>query len=209
MSVSKRFPADTRLQEKTFLNNDEINGELYALLQSCSMPVAQPDGSIITKVFKKDLPKQADMCKKLGIGSPKTLRTKMKLLESRGFVLKEEDGNYILPEREDMFLMIPLETLQFINNNCKEHIMKIYIYLGQRYKFALSKGQPYEFTSEELGEHCGIKVKNNSRGYQIINDALTLLVNNGLIDYVSFFNGVTQKKKLTNFSFEYKDEKKG
>jgi hypothetical protein len=29
----------------------------------------------------------------------------------------------------------------------------------------MSRGVNYEFTSEELGEHIGIKVKNNSKGY--------------------------------------------
>jgi hypothetical protein len=42
---------------------------------------------------------------------------------------------------------------------------------------------------EEIGEHTGIKVKNNSRGYEIINNALTLLYNSGMIDYVSYFDG--------------------
>jgi hypothetical protein len=53
----------------------------------------------------------------------------------------------------------------------------------------LDKGIAYEFTLEELGNHIGIKVKNNSRGYEIINNALELLSNSGLIDYVSFFDG--------------------
>jgi hypothetical protein len=56
---------------------------------------------------------------------------------------------------------------------------------------------------EEIGEHTGIKVKNNSRGYEIINNALTLLYNSGMIDYISYFDGQMQKKKLTKFSFEY------
>jgi hypothetical protein len=56
---------------------------------------------------------------------------------------------------------------------------------------------------EELGEHIGIKVKNNSRGYEIINNALELLYNSGLIDYCEFFDGQAQRKKLTKFSFEH------
>jgi hypothetical protein len=68
----------------------------------------------------------------------------------------------------------------------------------------MSRGVNYEFTSEELGDHIGIKVKNNSRGYEIINNALNLLYNSGLIDYCSYFNGKSQKKKLTGFSFDVK-----
>ena len=47
----------------------------------------------------------------------------------------------------------------------------------------------YEFTSEELGEHTGIKVKNSTRGYEIVNNALALLENSGLIEYVEFYDG--------------------
>lgn len=71
----------------------------------------------------------------------------------------------------------------------------------------MSRGTSYEFTSEELGDHIGIKVKNNSKGYQIVNNALELLYNSELIDYVSYFDGVMQKKKLTKFSFEYCEKK--
>lgn len=104
---------------------------------------------------------------------------------------------------ENIYFLIPLKTLKYLNDNCKEHVIKIYVYLGQRYKWALDKGIAYEFTLEELGNHIGIKVKNNSRGYEIINNALELLSNSGLIDYVSFFDGQMQKKKLTKFSYEY------
>ena len=40
----------------------------------------------------------------------------------------------------------------------------------------MERGYPYEFTLDELGENVGLKVKNNSRGYEIVNNALTLLV---------------------------------
>ena len=53
----------------------------------------------------------------------------------------------------------------------------------------MERGYPYEFTLDELGENVGLKVKNHSRGYGVVNNALTLLVNNGLINYISFFDG--------------------
>ena len=37
--VEKHFPADTSLEMSTFLNNKDIDGRLYAYLQSKSMPV--------------------------------------------------------------------------------------------------------------------------------------------------------------------------
>lgn len=50
--IQKRFPANTTLQESTFLNNKKINGELYALLISYSYP----DAERRTVVKKGDLP---------------------------------------------------------------------------------------------------------------------------------------------------------
>jgi hypothetical protein len=165
------------------------------------MPV-EKDDAVITIVAKKNVPSQAKMCETLGIKSPKTLRSHMNYLIEREYVQQLDNGDYLLPEMENIYFLIPLHTLQYLNDNCREHIIKIYVYLGQRYKYALSQGKHYEFSLEELGDHIGIKVKNNSRGYEIINNALNLLYNSGLIDYCSFFDGKSQRKKLTSFSFE-------
>lgn len=199
--ISKRIPADTSLEELTFLNDKNIDGELYAFLQSISMPVEQ-DGNVLTIAIKRNVPSQSKICEILGIKSPKTLRSHLNYLIEREYVQQLDNGDYLLPEMENIYFLIPLHTLQYLNDNCREHIIKIYVYLGQRYKYALSQGKHYEFSLEELGDHIGIKVKNNSRGYEIINNALNLLYNSGLIDYCSFFDGKSQKKKLTSFSFE-------
>lgn len=157
-------------------------------------------------VLKSAMPKQNVMCEQLGIKTTKTFRNHLDYLISRGYII-EEDKRYVLPEMEDIYFYIPLKTLRYLNNNCREHVIKIYVYLGQRFKWAMSRGVNYEFTSEELGDHIGIKVKNNSKGYSIVNNALELLYNSELIDYVSYFDGMMQKKKLTRFSFEYKEMK--
>lgn len=198
----KRFPATINLNELTFLNDKKINGELYAYLQSVSEVNDLGDNNYETFIEKKKMPNQSLMCKTLGIKSPKTLRSHFNYLIERGFVIEEGD-KYILPKMENFYFLIPLKTLQFLRDNCRDHVIKIYVYLGQRYKQGMERGYPYEFTLDELGENIGLKVKNNSRGYEVVNNALTLLVNNGLINYISFFDGQMQKKKLTNFSFEY------
>lgn len=202
-TISKRFPADTGLDYLTFLNDKNIDGELYAYLQQISMGLKDDEGNHYTIVYKDKFPKQSIICEKLGIKSPKTLRVHLNYLIEKGYVILTEKGDYILPEMESMFFYIPLDTIQYLKDNCREHIFKIYIYLGQRYKYALSQGRQYEFNLEELGNHIGIKVKNNTRGYSIVNNALDLLCNSGLIDYCEYFNGQQQKKKLTKFSFDY------
>lgn len=198
----KRFPATTELESLTFLNDKKINGELYAIFQQLSYAVKTEDG-YETIVYKQTIPKQSILCEKLGIKSPKTLKAHLDYLIKKGYIQKLDNGDYLLPKKEDIYFLIPLDTLRYLNDNCKEHIIKIYVYLGQRYRYGLKKGFMYEFTSEELGEHIGIKVKNNSRGYQVINNALDLLCNSGLIDYCEYFDGTMQKKKLTKFSLEH------
>ena len=198
--IRKRFPATTELNSLTFLNDKKVDGELYAYFQSLSKYENEK-----TYVLKKDLPKQIDICEILGIKSPKTYRTHLLYLIEQGYIIEEED-KYVLPRVEDIYFLIPLKTLQYLNDNCREHIIKIYIYLGQKYKFGLVKGSQYEFTLEEIGEHIGLKIKNNSRAYSVINNALDLLVNSGLIDYISFFDGQVQKKRLTKFSFDFKSK---
>lgn len=200
----KRFPADTVLSYQTFLNDKRINGELYALMQRYSKyEVLDKDkNKFRTYVMKKDLPSQKVIMEALDIKSPKTLKAHINYLLEQGYIV-EGDKYYDLPEKEDIYFLIPLETLQYLNDNCKEHVIKIYIYLGQRYKMVEKEDRDYVFTLEEIGEHIGIAVKNHSAGYRVVKNALDLLQNSGLIDYVGYFDGVSQKKKLREFSFEY------
>lgn len=200
--IQKRFPADTGLDNLTFLNDKNVNGELYGLFQSLSQCVV--DGNkYYTVVIKKRMPTQMNLCQQLGIKSPKTYRAHLQYLIDRGYILDEGDY-YLLPNIENIFLLIPLNTLNYLKDNCRDHVIKIYIYLGQRYKYAQSQNKQYSFTLGELGEHVGLKVKSNSRSYEIINNALDLLYNSGLIKYVTHYENNMPIKKITEFNFEHK-----
>ena len=98
-----------------------IDAELYAFLQSISMP---NDG--VTEVIKKDMPAQSKICEKIGVKSPKTYRAHLKYLIDIGYVIEEED-KYILPNVEDIYLLLPLDTLHFILDTITESVIKIYI----------------------------------------------------------------------------------
>ena len=54
-TIEKHFPADTSMEMLTFLNNKNIDGRLYAYLQSKSMPLKMPDGTYETRVDKFEL----------------------------------------------------------------------------------------------------------------------------------------------------------
>ena len=200
----RRFPADTSLEVQTLLNNKKLNGELYGMFQALAQsPFDRTGKKGETYVNKKDLPSQAEICKKLEIRSPKTLRNHLSQLINAGYLIEDENNKrYILPELEDMYLMIPLATTQYLWDNCREHVFKLYVYLGQRYKYSqvLNRGY-YDFTLNELGEHLGIGVKNHSEVYRVINNALALLQDVGLIDFEEVYINKVPYKRLKDFSF--------
>jgi hypothetical protein len=63
--------------------------------------------------------------------------------------------------------MIPLDTLQFLNSCLKDRVIKLYIYLGQRWKYKQDK---YTFTLRELGEHLGMNAKTYQRDITELNN---------------------------------------
>ena len=84
----------------------------------------------MTVVAKDKIPKQNVMCERLGIKSPKTLRLHLNYLIERGYIQKLDNGDYLLPEMENIYFLIPLKTLEYLRDNCREHVIKIYVYLG-------------------------------------------------------------------------------
>ena len=203
--IEKHFPADTSMEILTFLNNKNIDGRLYAYLQSKSMPIMiEKDGikNYETRVDKFEIGSQSDFCKAVKIKSTKTLRKYLNILINTGYV-QDMGQYYLLPKKETIFFKIPLETLRFIQNTIKGDVIKIYIYLGQRYKYASINNFKYSFTLKEIAEHLGLSVNSqNSRVF--IKDGLDALMNNGLIEFVSYYEGRIPKLRLINFSYDYK-----
>lgn len=175
------------------MNDKKIDGELYALLLTYSY--GSPDQE--TVIYKKDLPKQSELCQKLRIKSPKTYRAHLAYLIEKGYVIEEEE-RYILSRKENIYLMVPLETLHFLVDVVQEHVVKIYTYLGQRFKYKPG----YVFTIEEIADHIGITLGNHQRNYDMINNSLICLSKLGLINYVEFSDGKTIRKRLVGFSLE-------
>lgn len=191
--IEKRFPATVSLELTSFLNDKKVDGELYALLQEYSIGENHE-----TVVYKSDLPIQKEICARLGIKSPKTYRVHRDYLIENGYLIDDGD-KYILPRMEDIYFMIPLKTLQYLNDTIKEQVIKIYIYLGQRWKYKKN----YIFTIEELGKHIGISTRGHSRPSQTINNALDVLVKLGLIEFEEVYDdNFLNRKKLTYFTTE-------
>lgn len=199
--IEKHFPADTSMEMLTFLNNKDINGRLYAYLQSKSMPVEISKGLYETRVDKFDLGTQAAFCEAIQIKSPKTLRKHLNILMESGYLL-DCGAYYVLVQKEDIFFKMPLDTLRFIQNTIKQDVIKIYIYLGQRYKFAATQDNKYSFTIKEIVEHLGLGLNDKSRNF--VKDGLDALMNNGLIKFVGYREGRAPRLRLVDFSYQHK-----
>lgn len=198
--IEKHFPANITMKELTFLNNKNIDGRLYGYLQSKSMPIKVAN-YYETRVDKFQLGTQADFCEAIQIKSPKTLRKHLKILIDTGY-LRDEQGYYVLVEKENIYFKIPLQTLRFIQNTIKEDVIKIYIYLGQRYQYAATENKKYSFSIREIIEHLGLSVNDKNRSF--VKDGLDALMNNGLIKFVNYREGKVPRMRLVDFTYEYK-----
>lgn len=197
ISIQKRFPADVMLEELTFLNDKKIDAEIYTYFQCCSYPKKNK-----TIAYKRDLGTQNDICEILrGYGAKMSLATykrHLSYLMAQGYIIEEKDY-YILPNKEQTYLLLPLQTIKFIQDTLKTPVIKAYIYLGQRWKYK----QGYLFTKKELAEHIGIKISHNSSTYNTINNYLDVLKNNGLIDFEPVIVQDIHYLKLTKWSTDY------
>ena len=195
--IEKRFPADTDLEkEMTFLKDSKMDGELYGYLQSISMPINK-----VTTVMKSDIPAQSKLVGKNGIlpyNSPKTYRAHLKYLIDTGYVI-EKDDRYELPNKEEIFVMLSKDTTKFLVDTIKEYVIKIYIYLGQRYKYKPG----YLFTYEEVAQHIGVSLAGSRRVREKIHNALDLLQDVGLISFEAVYVDKYPRLKLTSWNTTY------
>lgn len=72
-------------------------------------------------------------------------------------------------------------------DNCREHVIKTYVYLGQRWKWAKTRGENYNFTYKEIAKHIGILGKHEDVADRQIKNALELLIMAELIDYEEIY----------------------
>lgn len=187
---SKRFPSDFSLDYKTFLNDKGINAEVYAIFLGGSKVIEKEDGSKITFISYSDINK-SKIARSLGISRP-TLNTKIEYLKTKGYLIEENKG-YQIMVNENCYLNIPVETLWYLQDTLKAEVIKTYIYLGVRYNYK----KDYQFTSQEIGVHCGINLQSNySRNYVKIRNILNILKDCGLIDFKTIYIGKEERKQM-------------
>lgn len=189
MTLEKKYPADIKIPQDSeslvrFLYSKEIDAELYSYLLSISVGFKEEriseQGYVEmvghTVIYKQNMPTGLEMAEHL---TPKgnsqkvskaTANRHFKKLMDYGYVKKEKDYYEIL-NPEDSFLMIPLDTINFLLDNLRPHVFKTFIYLVQRNKFK----ENYEFTLQELAEHTGLSTTNRQSTNATLKNALLAL----------------------------------
>lgn len=188
--IQKHFPADTTLDEITFLNDSKVDAELYGYLLSQSYPDEETKE---TRVKKAMLPSQEVIGRDILKSSRRTVINHLNYLKEKGYIIDTKEF-YILQQPERMFFQMPLELLDFFIDTLKQPVLKTYIYLGQRYSY---KPKEYVFTIKEIAEHLGL---NYQRSSSSIRNYLTVLENLSLIKITHFYEGQTPLMRLVGFS---------
>lgn len=213
----KHFPSDPKIykekidgkEKKTFLTDRKIDAELYALFLQYSkgrktkevLENGKKKG--LTIVYKRDLPIQSEICKKIRIKSPKTYRSHLKYLIEREYILDKGEYYILNAYKEQCFVGVSLDTVKFLNDTATEAVWKTYIYLAQRWNW---KGRDFIFTLEDLAKHIGKNLNNHTEVYEELNNILQCLQNNELIKIASFYEGKTPKKRLVDLQFHHKTD---
>lgn len=186
--IKKRFPANTTLDKPTFLNNSKISAELYAFFLVLSVG---ENGE--TRVYKNKLPSTKIIAEEILRKSRSTYNNYINTLKKEGYL--EDKGEYwVLPKVEEMYFTMELDLLQHFIYSIKEEVLKVYIYLGQRYNY---KPGDYVFTIKEICEHLGLGYERN---HKAISSHIDLLQNLGLITIVHFYEGNKPMMRLKGFS---------
>lgn len=178
----------------------KVNDILYGYLQTISFINENKERFVINDDFENQIHIVRDL---MDISTNKTVKNQLKNLIKLGLVVegttKDKKGNEIkclyLPMIDgDLFKLIPLETLKFLISTKNKFGVKVYVYLLNKFQWKQKNNETYEFSKKELLKLVGWKGTNQME-WDIMNNILLDLKNNGLINYFESYktvNGIKQ-----------------
>lgn len=194
---------------ENIMDDKRYNDLIYAYMQSVSNRVPEKEDRYVWKNnFKKK-----EVAKILKINF-RTFQRKFNHLIDNGYVIETED-TYELPKISKWNFYIPLDTLRYLINSANEDVITVYAYLGQMKKSIdeenkrTGENKRAYFTESKLLMFMGYKINrningeviempsNNSKDWSKINDIITCLKNNGLLE-------CKEEKELYNGKYIYK-----
>ena len=180
---SKHLPSDQNIQKDqlTFLTDKKVDERLQGQFMSISK-VLEKEGKVYTVVWKQELPTLKDLCAAIHCRSSNTQRAHLKQLVEQEQLFDLGDQWVINTEKEDQWVDIPVDTLEFMTCTCTEDVIKVYVFLRAKQR---GNQNGYNFSLKELAEHTGVSLSNNMESQVKLNHILTSLSNNGLIEIKS------------------------
>lgn len=173
--VEKRFPANTNLDEKTFLNNNKINGKLYSYLLGISKVKDKE-----TFIYKEDFPTLKKLCEILDYKDNRTVKKDIGKLEEFGFLVKAEDGYYLPKVEMPYYVSVPQNLASIMGTTYNEYTAKVYVYLASEYR---RNNGNFEFTYELIASHLGLYLNGRQEIYERLGAALAAIQEMGLITW--------------------------
>lgn len=211
--IKKRIPVDGELYSRN--GKTVANDGLYAYYQS----ISTTDGKR-TFIYKSLIPSYEVIANEIGKllnNRKKVSKSKIsrdhKLLLNLGLIKEDviEDLNgdkikvILLPQMDEIYQLIPLDTLKYLVNISSNDTIRIYTHLLNKSKAIKN----YTFTIKSLLEMLGYKSLRHKNDYDRIKSILNNLHNNELITikktYVKCKNeNIIQCYKLEKVSYDYK-----
>lgn len=178
--------------EDNFMKIKTLNDLIYGKLQSLSYLNQEKERFVYIKDFN-----QSKIAQELGIPI-RTFKNNFKILQATNFVTKgttiDLEGKlarcYYLPEnRNEKYKLIPVITLDYLLTTNTKNVIKIYLYLLDKYDW---KTQDYIFTKKELLEAIGYEYRTENLKIidYILNDLILkklIYINKIIINNKSYY----------------------
>lgn len=129
--------------------------------------------------------------------SEATIRNTIKLYKIIGIITEEKIIDkyerlvdvYVLKQDFKRFQYIKTDTLKYLVDTANINVIKVYTYLLNKFIYKKNSNEKYSFTKKELCKSIGYSYRNDN--ISKINNILTCLKNNGLIEYSQsyYYNG--------------------
>ncbi|MBO3320264.1 hypothetical protein CYK62_11125 [Clostridium perfringens] len=193
--MEKRIPMTKEFNKKS------VNDWLYGYLQS----ISYVDENKKTFVYKEHV-NQSELVEKAPKNDKGKSPSKSKIsrdfnkLIALGFIKETKviglNGNmvpaYELPyDKQELYKLIPLDTLIYLLDIGSKYLIKIYIYLLNKFQWKIKSGEYYNFSYKELIREClGMKSTTNSRDYTIVRNCLDALIKLKMLELGTDYNRI-------------------
>ena len=132
------------------------------------------------------MPIQAEICKAIGVASPKTYRSYLEKMVSEGILELDEQKRVII----ECPLKIDKKVISFINNAFNKDAIKIYVCLGIKWQECKETGDECKFSVKALAAYFGFTEEK-------VQDILRVLMQNYFLKLVFTLN--SDELVLLNF----------